>query len=248
MKTVLEVSRISGISVRALHHYDAIGLLRPTAVSKAGYRLYGDEALERLQKILLLRELQFPLGEIIEILDRPGYDAQAALAEQIRLLEMQKDRLEKIIALARRMQEKGEAEMDLSVFSRKETDERRKEAREKWGRTQAWQEFEQKEKCGADTNAAGERLTALFAQIGSLRDGQPGSAQAQEAVRTLQAQITKDFYTCTKEILFGLGQMYAADERFRRSIDAAGGEGTAEFVRKAIVIYCQTAAGKPTAV
>ena len=79
MKTVKEVSRISGVSVRTLHHYDAIGLLKPVRVTEAGYRLYDDEALKRLQSILLLRQLQFPLKEIKEILDAPGFDPMHGL-------------------------------------------------------------------------------------------------------------------------------------------------------------------------
>ena len=70
MKTVKEVSRLTGVSIRTLHHYDAIGLLKPTQVTEAGYRLYDDAALQRLQNILLFRELQFPLKEIKAFLDR----------------------------------------------------------------------------------------------------------------------------------------------------------------------------------
>ena len=86
MWTVKQVSRITGVSVRTLHHYDAIGLLRPAKVTDAGYRLYDDAALRRLQNILLFRELQFPLKEIKAILDSPDFDPTAALEQQIRLL------------------------------------------------------------------------------------------------------------------------------------------------------------------
>ena len=79
MRTVKEVSQITGVSVRTLHHYDAIGLLKPTAVTEAGYRLYDDEALERLQQILLFREVGFPLKEIKRILDSSNFDRSQAL-------------------------------------------------------------------------------------------------------------------------------------------------------------------------
>ena len=79
MKTVKEVSRITGASVRTLHHYDAIGLLKPTAVTEAGYRLYGDAALKRMQSILFFRELQFPLKDIKRILDAPDFDPMTAI-------------------------------------------------------------------------------------------------------------------------------------------------------------------------
>ena len=88
MRTVKEVSRLTGVSVRTLHHYDAIGLLKPTEVTRAGYRLYDDTALSRLQSILLFRELQFPLKEIKAILDSPDFDPEEALTQQIKLLEM----------------------------------------------------------------------------------------------------------------------------------------------------------------
>ena len=79
MKTVNEVSKLTGVSVRTLHHYDAIGLLKPTQVTEAGYRLYDDTALARLQTILLFRELQFPLKEIKSILDSPDFNREQAL-------------------------------------------------------------------------------------------------------------------------------------------------------------------------
>ena len=107
MKTVKEVSFLTGISVRTLHHYDAIGLLKPTRVTEAGYRLYDDAALRRLQTILLLRQLEFPLKQIREILDAPGFDPVAALEDQIRLLELKRQHLDNLIAHARKLQTTG---------------------------------------------------------------------------------------------------------------------------------------------
>ena len=107
MKTVKQMSQVSGISVRTLHHYDAIGLLKPTRVTEAGYRLYDDAALERLQSILLFRELQFPLKEIGRILDTPGFDRQAALNDQIHLLELQREYIDRLLTAAREMKING---------------------------------------------------------------------------------------------------------------------------------------------
>ena len=107
MRTVKEVSKITGVSVRTLHHYDAIGLLKPTKVTEAGYRMYDDTALSRLQNILLFRELQFPLKEIKEILDSPDFDPSEAIAQQIRLLELQYKHLGELLAFAREIQSKG---------------------------------------------------------------------------------------------------------------------------------------------
>lgn len=144
MMTVHEVSKLAGVSVRALHHYDRIGLLHPAEVSDAGYRLYDDTALERLQFILLFKELEFPLKEIREILDRPGFDRGKALKQQIALLEMRKEHLDNLIALARGIQTLGVKYMDFTAFDTKKMDEYAKQAKESWGHTAEYQEYEEK--------------------------------------------------------------------------------------------------------
>lgn len=241
MKTVKEVSRITGVSVRTLHHYDAIGLLRPTKITDAGYRLYDDTALQRLQAILLFRELEFPLKEIKEILDRPNFNPTDALADQIRLLELRKQHLDDLISHAREIQHTGVISMNFKPFDTTELETYAAEAKAKWGKTDAYQEFEKKaagqtmEKQKLD----GDALMAKFAEIGKLRDLSPDAPEVQEAVSGIQAFITEHYYTCTKQIFAGLGQMYAADDRFHRNIDAVGGDGTADFVSRAIAIYCK---------
>ena len=85
---------------------------------------------------------------------------------------------------------------------------------------------------------AAQRMQDIFAQIGALRRLPPDSPEVQEKVSDLQKLITGSYYTCTDDILYGLGQMYVQDERFRRNIDRAGGEGTADFVSQAIAVYC----------
>ena len=239
MKTVHEVSQISGVSVRTLHHYDAIGLLRPTAVTEAGYRLYDDTALARLQSILLFRELAFPLKEIKRIMDDPKFDQATALEQQIRLLELQQERLSRLIDLARKTMKTGVTNMDFTAFDNSKLEQYAAEVKERWGNTAAYQESAQRPAAEQKDAAAG--LMAQFARMGRLRTGDPAGQEAQDAVRELQEFITKHFYTCTPEILAGLGQMYTADDRFRASIDAAGGEGTADFAGKAIAAYCAKA-------
>ena len=236
MKTVHEASPISGVSVRTLHHYDAIGLLRPTAVTEAGYRLYDDTALARLQSILLFRELAFPLKEIKQIMDDPQFDQATALEQQIRLLELQQERLSRLIGLARETMKTGVTHMDFTAFDNSKLEQYAAEVKERWGNTDAYQESAQRPAAEQKDAAAG--LMAQFARMGRLRTGDPAGQEAQDAVRELQEFITKHFYTCTPEILAGLGQMYTADDRFRVSIDAAGGEGTADFAGKAITVYC----------
>jgi DNA-binding transcriptional MerR regulator len=105
MRIVNEVVRLIGLSVRTLHYYNEIGLLKPSAVTDAGYRLYDDNALARLQTILLFRELCFPLKEIGAMLNSPGFDQAKALEQQIHLLELQKRRIQELICLAREIKE-----------------------------------------------------------------------------------------------------------------------------------------------
>ena len=238
MRTVNEVSKLTGVSVRTLHHYDAIGLLKPTEVTKAGYRLYDDAALSRLQSILLFRELQFPLKEIKTILDSPNFDPSEALTQQIELLELQYRRIGELISFAREIQKKGVKKMNFHVFDKSEIEQYKAEAKAKWGDTQAYGEYEQKQESGHDFGKTASQMMNLFAEIGTLRQLSPADQAVQEKIRALQEFITSSYYTCSTEILRGLGQMYVGDERFRNNIDQAGGEGTAEFVKQAIEVYC----------
>lgn len=241
MKTVHEVSKFTGVSVRTLHHYDAIGLLKPTEVTEAGYRLYDDAALGRLQIILMFRELRFPLKEIKKIMDSPGFDREEALAQQIRLLEMQREHIGGLIAFAREIQEKGVDRMSFDAFRNEEMEQYAEEVRERWGDTDAYKEFEERRKGRDDEEyeIAGKKMLALFAEIGALRGRQPSEEEVQEKIRALQDFITENFYHCTDEILGGLGEMYVSDERMKGNIDRAGGDGTAEFAREAIRVYCR---------
>ena len=238
MKTVKQASNLTGVSVRTLHHYDEIGLLKPTKVTEAGYRLYDDAALRRLHTILLLRQLQFSLKDIKEILDDPNFDPMVALQQQIELLELQKKHLEDLITHAREIQKTGVIPMDFSSFDTTKIDRYAREAKEKWGKTEAYQEFESKT-AGKDMTAAADKLMDIFRQFGEIRHLSPGDAQAQELVKKLQNYITDNYYTCTKQILFGLGQMYAAPGEMNENIDKAGGEGTGAFACQAIMIYCK---------
>ena len=236
MMTIHEVSKLAGVSVRTLHHYDAIGLLPPTALTEAGYRLYDDTALARLQSILLFRELEFPLKDIKRILDDPNFDQATALTDQIKLLELRQARLGRLITLARETLETGVIPMKFDAFSKTEQEKYTAEVKEKWGNTVAYQEFQQHEKGGSTDNPAD--LMRHFAKMGKLKHLAPTSPEVQTAIRDLQQFITDHFYTCTPEILAGLGQMYVADDRFCWNIDKAGGEGTADFVAQAIAAYC----------
>lgn len=234
MRTVSQVSELTGVSVRTLHHYDAIGLLKPTRVTEAGYRLYDDSALERLHMILLFRELDFALEDIRQILDTPGFDPMKALEKQIALLEEKQARLEAVIRQAKRIKAEGRIEMKKETF-----DTYAWEAEARWGKTEAWKEYAKKSEGRTKENeqSLGEGLMDIFRRLGQLRQGDPGSQEAQALVKELQGYITAHYYTCTPQILKGLGQMYAAGGDFTENIDKAGGPGTAVFARRAIDIF-----------
>lgn len=237
MKTVSEISRLTGVSIKALHHYDKIGLLKPDCVTDAGYRLYGEKALTRLNSILIFRELRFPLKEIREILDTPEFDPKAAIERQISLLDAERKRIERIIQFARKFKSDGGTIMDYAAFDHAETENLKKEARDRWGDTEAYTSYEEKAGKGHDFEKAGKQLMEIFASIGTLKALSPEDPSVQAEIKRLQAFISENFYPCTNEILKGLGQMYVCDERFKANIDQKGGEGTAEFAAKAIDVY-----------
>lgn len=240
MRTVKEVSKLTGVSVRTLHHYDAINLLKPAKITAAGYRLYDDAALNRLQNILMFRELEFPLKEIREILDSPAFDPAEALNQQIKLLELKKKHIERLISSACEIREKGANKMNFNTFNKTEINQYAAEVKEKWGSTWAYAEYEQKtaQKTIPKLEESGNQLMQILAEIGSLRHLSPADKTVQEKTGRLQSFITDNYYTCTNEILSGLGQMYVQDERMKNNIDKAGGNGTAEFVSQAILFYC----------
>ena len=229
---IKEFAEFTGVSVRTLHYYDEIGLLTPAFVDKStGYRFYDENSLIRMQEILFYRELDFSLKSIGDILSSPNYDKNKALKEQKHLLTLKKERLERLI-FAIDGAVKGENVM--RAFDNSEFEQYKAEAQEKWGKTEAYQEYERR---GKDDR--GDAMMAIFAQAGQVMHLDPAAAEAQALVAKLQQFITDNYYTCTKQILAGLGQMYVADERFKENIDRAGGTGTAEFVAKAIEIYCK---------
>ena len=234
--TVHEVSKISGVSIRALHHYDHIGLLPATKVTDAGYRLYDEYTLERLHHILLFKELQFSLKEIKDILDSPDFDRSKALEQQIKLLELRKEHLENLIDLARGIKAIGVKQMNFETFNKKKIDEYAAQAKASWGKTDAYKEYEQKSK--ERTKETQQKLHAemmeIFAEFAKIKDQSPEGAEAIAMAKKLQDHITEHYYTCTDEILMGLGNMYAGGGDFTTNIDKYAGEGTAVFTCEAI--------------
>lgn len=241
MRTVKEASRLTGVSVRTLHHYDAIGLLKPTKVTDTGYRLYDDAALARLQTILLFRELQFPLKEIKLILESPEYNREEALRQQIALLELERTHLDGLISFARKMLRTGGNTMDFSAFDKTEIEQYAAEAKARWGQTAAYQAYAKRRdaQTGAEADKAAMELMQVFSEMGKLRQLGPECDEVQALVEALRQRICEHYYPCTPEMLQSLGQMYVEDSRFQDNIDACGGEGTAAFASQAIALYCE---------
>ena len=240
MMAVNEVSKLTGVSIRTLQYYDTIGLLKPVEYTEAGYRLYDDTSLERLQQILLFKELEFPLKEIKGIIEAPNFDRNRALEQQIELLIMKKEHLENLIDFARGIKGIGMKYMDFKVFDTKKIDEYFKRAKEQWGQTAEYKEYEEKTKNWTkdDEVAAENEFMEIFVEFGRMKEKDPSDEQVQVQVKRLQDYITEHFYTCSDKILQGLGRMYAGGGELNENIDAAAGIGTAEFASNAIDIFC----------
>ncbi len=236
---IKEFAKITGVSVRTLHYYDEIGLLKPACVDEfTGYRYYDEGSLIRMQEILFYRELDFSLKSIGDILSSPDYDKNKALKEQKHLLTLKKERLERLIS-AIDGAVKGENVM--KAFDNSEFEKYKAEAKEKWGNTDAYKEHSEKTKnySAEKWNGLAEGMNDILAEFAvCMKNNEtPDSAEAQELVKSLQNHITENYYLCTNDILAGLGQMYVADERFKNNIDKHA-EGTAQFISDAIKTYC----------
>ena len=197
MKTVNEVSKLTGVSIRTLQYYDQIGLLKPAEYTGAGYRLYDDAALERLQQILLFRELEFPLKDIKKIVTGPNFDKKKALEQQIELLELRKEHIENLITMCRSMEKRGVKKMDFTAFDTSKLDEYSKKAKEQWGETPEYKEYAEKSKNRTKEQECGlmADLGKLFEEFGAMKDADPASEEAQDQVKRLQDFITGNMYT-----------------------------------------------------
>lgn len=243
LRKIHEIAALTGVSVRTLRYYDQIGLLPPTSVTRAGYRLYGDEALDTLRQILFFRELDFPLKEIAAIMTAPNYDRRGALSRHRELLLAQRRRLDGLIALVESTLQ-GETDMDFHAFDQTELEAARaeyaQEARARWGGTKAY--AESLEKSAGRTGEQWRQIQAgageLLAAFGAMAGSDPASPAAQALVGRWRDHLSAHFYTCTNEILAGLGALYVSDPRFTQSLNRYGA-GTAAFVSAAIAHFCK---------
>ena len=239
MKTVKEVSKLTGVSVRTLHHYDAIGLLKPSQITDAGYRLYDDAAIEKLSMILVFRELGLSLKEIGDILHAPDFDRNRILEKQIALMQDRVGKLQNRIALAKGILTVGVKYMDFEGFDSQKIDEYSVQAKALYGKTDAYKEFQQKSKNRTKDQEKdlGAQVMDFFARLGQMRPCAPDCEEAQAWAKELQDFFTAHYYNCTSQILASLAESYAGGGSMTENIDKAGGAGTGTFAKEVIDIY-----------
>ena len=245
MKTVKEVSDLTGISVRTLHYYDQIGLLHPAQVTNSGYRLYGADQMRQLQLILFLKELRIPLKEIIQILNSPTFDPNIVLQQHRQLLILQRKQLNALIRYVDQMI-KGECNMPFTAFDQTDINKTRKkyvdEVRTRWGNTSAYAQSEEKTKKYTDSDWENikSEMEVIFSHFAAWarKKERPDCDEAQKLVAAWQRHITEHYYDCSTEMLAGLGQMYQQDPRFSENLEQYG-KDCSEFASQAIHVYCQ---------
>ncbi|MGW3601199.1 MerR family transcriptional regulator [Micromonospora sp. NPDC005161] len=241
--TVGQVARVAGVTVRALHHYDEIGLLSPSGRTAAGYRRYDDADLERLQLVLYYRELGFPLEEIAAIIDDPAADPAAHLRRQHELLTVRIKRLQEMVTAIEFAMEASKLNIQLTpeerfeVFGDFNPEEHEAEAEQRWGDTDAYRESNRRAsrytkddwlRIKAENEDWGRRIVAVLAS-GAPADG-PEAMDLAEEHRQI---IGRWFYECSYEVHTGLADMYLADERFTRHYEDIA-PGLAAYLNEAI--------------
>lgn len=240
--SIKQLATLSGITVRALHHYDAIGLLTPQINPSNGYRVYGEGELRRLQQVLFFRELEFPLEDIKRIMASPTFEADQALQEQKKLLTLKKERLENLIQTIDKTLEGGDHmsnDAKFSAFNDPTYQKHKDEAKARWGSTEAYkQSMERVGKMSKaqldqvrDEGEAIARKTAELMESGAAFD----SPEVQEQVDLFYKHLSH-FYDPSYELFRGLGQMYVDDPRFTEVYENRA-KGFAVFMRDAMAFY-----------
>lgn len=245
--TVHEVANLTGITIRTLHYYDEIGLLKPAIVTDSKYRLYTDDDLCRLQEILFFREVGFALKEIKSLLNSPNYNRTKALKQHLAILQAQKERIDALISLVQE-EIKGAAEVSFAPFSNSKVlelqEKYREEILERWGNTDSFKEYEitfsskarkmQNEQMEAFYSIA----QSMFEKLALYEGRSPNCQEVQEILKEWQDYISAHFYKCDTQMLSYLGQLYVTDERFSDYINRFGTGDLASFLNKAIEVFC----------
>ena len=240
--SVGQVAGLAGVTIRTLHHYDEVGLLSPSGRSSAGYRIYQESDLRRLQQILFYRELGFTLEEIATIVNDPRTDAVGHLRRQRGLLIARIERLSAMVAaIDHEMKAKMRGirltpEERFEVFGNFKPEDYAEEAQQRWGDTEAYRQSQRRVatynkedwlKIKAEEEEVRASLAAAFA-AGSGSD----SEEAMAAAEAHRQHISRWFYECSYDVHRSLADMYVNDERFRANYDALA-PGLAQFIRDA---------------
>lgn len=241
--TIGEVARLAGVTVRTLHHYDAIGLVSPSDRTPAGYRLYGERDLDRLHAVLAYRELGFALEDVAALLDGTG-DPMEHLRRQHELVRARIDLLQRLLGSLEKAMEAHMSGMRLTpeerfeVFGEHDPEQYADEARGRWGETDAYRTSQQRTATYTKDDwqqIKAEAEAVLVAFAAAQAAGLPAESQeAMDAAREHRAHITRWFYECTPEIHRALAEMYIQDERFTRHYEDRA-PGLAQYVHDAIM-------------
>lgn len=242
--TVKQLSTLAGVSVRTLHHYDQIGLLKPERRSESGYRYYGRQELLRLQQILFFKEMDLPLGQIREILDDPIFDLLESLQGHRKQIRQRITRLHTLLSTIDKtileLKNKKEMITDKELyegFSEEQAKTYRQEAIHRWGQEKVDEVENRLKKLSRgewkDIKQEGEEVTKLLAE---LMDHQPANTLVQKAIGQYHRHLN-NFYEVSEERYRALSDMYVQDDRFRAHYEKYR-IGLAEFIRQAIHIYC----------
>ncbi|MGW2564236.1 MerR family transcriptional regulator [Streptomyces sp. NPDC001514] len=240
--SIQEIARKAGTTSRTLRHYGELGLLVPSRIGSNGYRYYDQDALIRLQRILLLRELGLGLPAIAQVLEGQR-DTAAALRTHLRLLEQERERIGRQIASVRTTldrTERGEELMAEEVFDGFDHTQYEEEVTRRWGRDayekgdRWWRSLSAQEKQAFQDRQAG--IARDFGQ--ALKDGFAPDSDEAQAIAQRQVEWLSVTVTPTKSYVIGLGEMYVADPRFTVNYDRHE-EGTAAFVRDAMKVYAE---------
>ena len=241
--TVGAVAGLAGVTVRTLHHYDAVGLVSPSGRSHAGYRLYAPADLDRLHAVLAYRELGFGLDEIAALLAGDA-DPMTHLRRQHQLVRTRIDQLTRLLGALEKTMEAQMSGLNLTpeerfeVFGDHDPEEHADEARRRWGDTDAYRQSQQRTARYTKDDwlrikAEGDSVTQAFADL--LAAGAPADGpDAAAAVRDHREHISQWFYDLAPEAQRGLAQMYVDDDRFRRTYDDRA-PGLAQYVHDAIM-------------
>lgn len=248
MYKISEVAKLSGVSVRMLHHYDNIGLLIPSEKSDKNYRLYSDEDIKRLYQILIFKELEFSLKEIKNILDDENFDREKALRLQRELIVEKRKRMDNILnsideVIDNLEGDKAMSNKDFKAFSyeeiKKHEEKYKEETEKRYGKSNAYKECNDKtgKYSKNDWENISKEADSIYKKLADLMDRQLEDTEVQDLVDQWRNHISKNYYNCTIDIFRGLALMYVADERFTKNIDKYK-DGLAQFLSDAMNVYC----------